>query len=265
MVWCNLRFKMRRNGLTLCCLALPLIFLAPSSRAQSFRPDADNIPEDRKAEGTVSVRDLTIPPKAFEDYQRGLQALHKQDSERSIRYFSDAIKKYPQYYEAYYHLGVAQKRIGQDDKALASFQSAIDLSNGKYALAEYAYGLILCKQGKTHEAERTVRYALAHDQNKPAGEVVLATVLLYSHRTEEAEKSAREALSLDPATCDAYLVLAGIHGEQHDYSLEVQDLDAFLALEPQGPRTDMVRGIRQVAAGLALRAASKGPTETTQP
>jgi tetratricopeptide (TPR) repeat protein len=266
MLRCKLHPKMRRHGLTLCCSALLLITLAPAARSQSFRPVADeNLPEDTKAEGTVSVRDLNIPPKAYEDFQRGLQALHKQDSDRSAHYFAEAIKRYPQYYEAYYHLGVAQKRLGQDEKAVASFQSAINLSEGKYALAEYAYALILCKQGKVHEAERTVRYALALDQNKPAGEVALATVLLYSHRPDEAEKSAREALSGDPTSGDAYLVLAGVHGEQGDYALEVQDLDAFLTLEPQGPRTDHVRGIRQAAAGLALRAASKNPTEGTQP
>lgn len=233
-------------------LSVGLFFaVCASSRAQNFRPDSDSAPEDRKAMGTVSVRDLSIPPKAFENFQRGLQELHKQDPGRSIHYFSKAIEKYPRYYEAYYHLGVAQKRLGQEDKAMTSFQTAIDLSAGKYALAEYAYALLQCKHGKTLDAERTVRYALELDQDKPIGEVVLGTVLLYEHRPEEAERSAREALSLDASNPDAYLVLAGVHGEKGDYLTEVEDLDAFLNLEPDGPRTTVVKNIRQVAENMA--------------
>ena len=213
--------------------------------------------------GTVSVRDLTIPAKAFENFQRGLQELHKQEPARSIHYFSKAIEKYPRYYEAYYHLGVAQKRLGQEEKAMTSFQAAIDLSAGKYALAEYAYALLQCKHGKALDAERTIRYALELDQDKPIGEVVLGTVLLYEHRAEEAEHSAREALSLDAGNPDAYLVLAGVHGEKGDYLTEVADLDAFLSLEPEGPRTGVVKNIRQVAENMATRTmASRNATST---
>jgi len=241
-----------------------LLGTSPSG-AQNFRPDTDAPMIDKKAEGTVSVRDLSIPPKAFEEFQRGLQQLEKQDPAGSIQHFNKAIEKYPKYFEAYYHLGVAQKRLGQNDKAMASFQSAIDFSNGKYALPAYAYALMLCKQGKARDAERTVRYALELQQNKPLGQVVLGTVLLYQHRTDEAEKTAREALSLDPNTPDAYLVLAGVDGEREDYASEVQELDQFLSLEPQSSRTPMVRDIRDVAQNLAIRTATKDDSESTQP
>jgi predicted Zn-dependent protease len=140
------------------------------------------------------------------------------------------------------------------------------VSGGKYALASFAYALIQCKQGKALEAERTVRYALELDQNRPIGEVVLGTVLLYQHKTDEAEKSARDALSLDADTPDAYLVLAGVHGEREDYAAEVQDLDAFLNIEPQtSSRVPAVRGIRQVAEGLAVRAAAKETPDSPHP
>jgi tetratricopeptide (TPR) repeat protein len=253
MVRCKLPFV--RALVVFSFFAVTLAFVgAPSSPAQNFRPDS---PEDKRAEGTVSVRDLGIPAKAFEDFQRGLQELGKQETVRSIRSFTKAIEKYPQYYEAYYHLGVAERRLGQDDKAMASFQTAIDLSNGKYALAEYGYALLLAKTGKTKDAEQSVRYGLELDQNRPIGEVVLATVLLTEHRVDEAEKHAREALSLDSNACDAYLVLAALHGQRGEYADEVQDLDSFLTIEPNSARTQMIKGIRDVAEGLATRAANK--------
>jgi tetratricopeptide (TPR) repeat protein len=112
------------------------VFLFPgpsTSSGQTYRFRSESPSLDRKSDATVSVRDLSIPPKAFAAYQHGLQKLHKGDNTHSIRDFNKAIEKFPQFYEAYYHLGVAQKRLGQNDKALSSFQTAINLSGGKYA------------------------------------------------------------------------------------------------------------------------------------
>jgi tetratricopeptide (TPR) repeat protein len=175
---------------------------------------------------------------------------------QSIRYFNKAIKKYPDYYEAYYRL-VAQKRLGQDDQAMASFQETISLSGGKYMLAEYAYALLLCSKGKAADAEQAVRYALESGEHKPIGEVVLGTVELYLRRPDDAEKSAREALSLDPNLPDGYLVLAAVYGVRNDYAAEIRELDMFINLEPTGPRADSVREIRRVAEGLAARMGTK--------
>jgi predicted Zn-dependent protease len=128
----------------------------------------------------------------------------------------------------------AQKRIGQEDPAL-----------------------LLCKQGKAKDAEQTVRYALNLEQSRPIGKVVLGTVLLFEHRAEEAEKVVRDALALDSSTVDAYLVLAGVHGEEGDYAAEVQDLNTFLGLEPQSARSAQVRSIREVAESMAIRISAK--------
>ena len=244
----------QRIGL-LASLSLGLLCCVPSASAQVLL--SDPIIEDKALEGTFSLRDSRIPFEAYADFQRGLQQLEKPDPARSEKFFKKAVEKYPAYYEAHYHLGLAQKRLGQSDEAAASFRKAIELSGGKYVLADYGYALLLCKQGKAAEAERVVRDALSLNQNRPVGEVVLGTVLMCLHRVEEAEKSARQALSLDPAAYDAYLILASVHGERTDYRAEVQDLDSFLALEPDGARADQVRGMRNSAESLANHSASK--------
>jgi Tfp pilus assembly protein PilF len=257
MVRCKFLFliALRRCLPLLPCL-LATLFGACPSQAQNLQSDPV-IYEDKRALGSISVRDMSIPRRAYEDFQRGLQQLQKQDAMRSMRYFWGAIDSYPQYYEAYYHIGVAQKRLGQDASAMNSFQKAIDLSAGKYPLAGYAMALLLCKQGNTKEAERSVRYALEQGQTLSLGEVVLGTVLLYQHRIDEAEKAVREALSLDDTFSDAYLVLAGVHGERGDYVGEVQDLDEFLNHEPESPRSGQVRSIRDVAESLAVHTAAQ--------
>src|SRR5437588_3829754 len=111
----------------------------------------------------VSVRELQIPPKAEHEYQQGLKRLLKRDPGGSLVHFAAAIEKYPDYFEVYYHKGMAEMALNKEDEAMQSFQRAIDLSDGRYARAEFGYGLILCRQGKTEEAERIVRHGLEAD------------------------------------------------------------------------------------------------------
>jgi Tfp pilus assembly protein PilF len=255
LIRCAFLLKQRIGLLASLPFSLCLLLCVPSASAQVLL--SDPISEDKALQGTFSLRDSRIPFEAYADFQLGLQQLEKPDPARSEKFFKKAVAKYPPYYEAYYHIGVAQKRLGQIDEAAASFRKAIGLSGGKYVLADYGYALLLCKQGKATEAERVVRDALSLNQNKPVGEVVLGTVLMCLHRVGEAETSAREALSLDPAAYDAYLILASVHSERSDYSSEVHDLDSFLALEPDGARADQVRGMRNSAETLANRTASK--------
>src|SRR6266404_3607184 len=174
---------------------------APRANAQisNFAPT--------KKTPTVSVRELQRPSKARDEFERGLRRLEKRDPAGSLKHFNAAIQISGDYYEVYYHRGVAEMQLGESDEAMQSFQRAIDLSDGRYARAEFGYGLILCRQGKTEEAERIVRHGLEADPNSSDGHVVLGYVLLKSNRLDEAEKSAHEALELnDPNSAKAYLV-----------------------------------------------------------
>ncbi len=210
---------------------------------------------------TVSVHELKVPSKAQDFYQKGLQRLEK-DPATSADYFTKAISKYSDYYEAYYQLGQAQARLKQTGAALKSFQTAIDLSGGKFAPAEFAYGLLLCNQGKAKDAERIVRQGLEQDSNQSFGHLALGVVLLKLGRPDEAEKSAREVLLRNPRFPEAYLVLADAHGAKKDYAAEIKDLDAFLSLAPDGPRSDFARQLRSAAQRLASEFAH--PSQTSQ-
>ena len=235
------------RGPALCCSIF--ILCVPSAFAQSFPPEMGVSGADKKVEKTISVRDLSIPRKAFDNFQRGLERLKKRDAAGSITYFSKAIEKYPQYFEAYYHLGIAQQAVGQDEKAAASFQSAVNLSGGKYAVAQYAYAMILCRQGKIMEGERILRYALDTDLSayRAIGKAFLGHALLMLNQPEEAERNAHEALLLNPRISEAYLVLAAVHARQSDFPAMLQDIDAFLQFEPPGNRAEAVRRIRDAA------------------
>jgi Tfp pilus assembly protein PilF len=206
---------------------------------------------------TVTMHELCVPAKAQSLFQDGLVHLRKQDYAASIRSFSKAIAKYPDFYEAYYHLGLAQVNLGRKDQAANSFQSAINLSGGKYSWADFAYGLLLCQQGKVKDAEIAVRQGLLENQNSPDGHIAMAVVDLHLDRLDEAEKNARDALSLSARAHNAYLVLADIHNLQRNYSAEVQDLNSFLSLQLNGPRSQYARDLLSAAQRMASETAAR--------
>src|SRR5262249_15214279 len=75
-----------------------------------------------RVDSTVSVRQLQVSSKAKDNFERGLERLFKQDPAGSIKHFAAAIAAAPDYFEAYYHQGVAEAQLGRNEEAMRSFQ-----------------------------------------------------------------------------------------------------------------------------------------------
>jgi tetratricopeptide (TPR) repeat protein len=207
-----------------------------------------------KGEPRVSVRELQIPQKARDEFDRGLRRLAKRDPAGSLRHFDAAIRVFPDYYEVYYHEGIVALQLRNNDEALRCFQKAIDLSGGSYARAEFGYGLALLRQGKPEEAETVVRHGLEADSNNVDGHVVLGFVLLKLNRREEAEKKAREVLDSNSVnSAKGYLVLSDVDGVTGNYEGQVRDLDAYLKLRPNDPNKTTLQAVRDLAKRLAAK------------
>ena len=207
----------------------------------------------RRTDYLVSVRELRIPVKARNAFEKGLERLARNDANGSRAQFMRATTTFPDYYEAYYHMGVADLRLGREEEAAQAFQKAIDLSGGRYAWAQFALGLLLCRRGEYAEAETVIRKGLDVDGNPAIGHLFLSVALFRLNRLEEAEKSAREALLRKPGFARAYLVLADVHGRRGEYGMQVHDLDAYLKLETDGPASKRVREVREVVRQIVFR------------
>jgi Flp pilus assembly protein TadD len=201
----------------------------------------------------VSVRELKIPGKARNAFEKGLERLAKNDSDGSRTQFVRATTAFPNYYEAYYHIGVADLRLGREEEAAQAFQKAIDLSGGHYAWAQFALGLLLCRRGEYPEAETVIRRGLDVDGSSATGHLFLSVALFRLNRLEEAEKSAREALLRKPSLAWAYLMLADVHARRGEHGMQLHDLDAYLKLEPDGPASKRVREVREVVRRIVFR------------
>jgi tetratricopeptide (TPR) repeat protein len=195
---------------------------------------------------TVSVRELKMPDKARGEYKKGLESIGKKDWPGSLSHFRKATKAFPEYYEAYYHLGLTETNLGRLDEAMQAFEKAVDLSGGRYAWADFGIGYVLYLEGKAREAETVLRRGLEVDNNSPDGHVILGMALLRLDNPDEAEKCAREALLRNPNFAAAYLVLADSFARRHNYREQLEELETYLKLEPSGAASERARQVRDV-------------------
>lgn len=204
-------------------------------------------PQPAQSANTVSVRELAIPGKAKEEYRKGLVSLAKRELANSLKHFTSAVRAFPGYFEAIYHQGIVETDLGHPEAAMQDFQMAVELSGGRYAKAQFGMGYLYYLQGNATQAENITRRGLDLDPDSADGYVILGMTLLRLNRTEEAEKSAREALLRDPNHADAYLVLADTCARRERYQEQIQDLDAYLKLDPTGSASKRAREVREVA------------------
>jgi tetratricopeptide (TPR) repeat protein len=210
-------------------------------------------PQPAQSANTVSVRELAIPGKAKEEYRKGLVSLAKRELTNSLKHFASAVRAFPGYFEAIYHQGIVETDLGHHEAAMQDFQTAVNMSGGRYARAQFGIGYLYYLQGDADQAESITRRGLELDPDSADGYVILGMTLLRLNRTDEAEKSAREALLHDPNKADAYLVLADSCARRQNYREQVQDLDTYLKMDPAGPASKRAREVREVAQQILNR------------
>jgi tetratricopeptide (TPR) repeat protein len=201
----------------------------------------------------VSVHDLKVPGKARRAYDKGLALLQKKDFEGSLARFKEATDDFPNYYEAYYQIGLANLELRRGDAAEHALQRAIDLSGGGYVNAEFALGALLVDRKDYVNAERVLRRAIDVDASSWKGHMFLGQALFGQNRLAEAEKSVREVLLRRPDLPSAYILMANIHIKRQEFVLGIKYLDTFLSMKPTGPTSDQARAVRAAAEQVMTR------------
>ena len=253
---------MNRFRMTLSCLfallLLPLLCSAQSAPQTNAPPPPDGASQ-------VSAHELRIPQKARKAFNKGTELLAAKESSASIPEFQQAIKIFPEFYEAYYKIGLADLNLQRYPEAQTAFETSLELSKGRYPPSQFGLGVALCMQKQFTEAEEAIRAGLDQYPGDAAGHFTLAWVLFTAARLREAEKSARQAVLYNANLATAYLLLAQIHLRQSDLSAVTADLDAYLKLDPEGPHNAEARAIRTQAERVLAKQQGTGPVLAKTP
>lgn len=202
--------------------------------------------------GSVSVHELKVPRKARSAYEKGIESLAK-NPEVSLEHFKEATNAFPNYYEAFYQIGLVNMELRRGAEAEQALQRSIDLSAGGYAEPQFALGVVLCERQAYTDAERVLRHAIDVDPNSWKGYVFLGEALFGQNRLDEARKNANAALLRKSDAASAFILLANIHIRRHEYVMALNELDKYLALKPTGPTADQARDVRNAAQRVVTR------------
>lgn len=195
----------------------------------------------------VSVQELMVPEKARRFYDKGLQRLAKQDAAGSLEEFKKATAAYPEYSQAYFQIGVVNMQLSRLDEAEQALQRAIDVSSGREAGPQFALAALFCQREQFADAERVARRGMERDAGSWKGPYLLGQALFGLNRVDEAERHVREAVLRKPDAAGAYALLADIHLRNSNYPAVLQDLDAYMKLQPDAPASERARHLRAEA------------------
>jgi tetratricopeptide (TPR) repeat protein len=194
----------------------------------------------------VSQHELSVPPKARQSFDKGLQLIvEKSDYRAAIAEFNKAIAKFPDYYEAYAAMGLAQSKMGDAAAAEGSLRKSIQMSDEKYPQALIDLGSFYNTGKRFSDAEPLLRKAIDLDTSSWRAQYELAVTLSGEKKFADAIPSATAARDANSANPQIYLLLYTLHIETDNYSAAVADIDAYLKLAPNGPMADRVRKLRE--------------------
>jgi tetratricopeptide (TPR) repeat protein len=211
-------------------LISPIACLAQSEFTEGTRPAATP-----KNDYVVSVQELRMSGKGRKAFEKGAALLEKGDAAASLAYFDGAIAEFPGFYQAHYQLGIAHFRLGHTIEAEQAFQKSIDLTGGGYAPPEFGMGMLLCQKQELEKAETVIQRGLDLQPGSVSGKYFLGLAQFGLNHLVEAERSVRQVLVRKAKFAQAYFLLARIHQRQNDSPAVVEDLKAYLKLDPHSP------------------------------
>ena len=220
-----------------------------------------------KSLAPVSERQLRIPRKAQEEFDKGIQQIvDKSDYRAAVKQFAKAIGKYPSYYEAYAAMGLAQNKMGDAAAAESALRKSISLSSEKYPQAMLDLASMFNSRKQFSEAEPLLRKAIALDASSWRAQFELAVSLAGQNRFKDAAAGAAAARDLKPDNQQIYLFLYNLHIQANDFPAALLDTQAYLKLAPDGPISDRVRRMQeQVQKALQKSAAGSGNSLVAAP
>ena len=192
--------------------------------------------------GVINASLAKVPQAAREQFSKGLEAVGKNDIKTAIEKFTEAVRLYPQFAEAYNELGKMYLKTGDMTKAEEALRRTLQL-NEKNAGAQLNYGIVLLKQRKMLEAEKELEKAVLADETATTPHLYLGISLLALDYQDYAETEFLKAISLkdDEAIAQAHRYLGGIYWKRGNYKQAVAELEKYLKFSPKAADAEKTR------------------------
>jgi len=186
--------------------------------------------------GEVSVADANIPPKARKAFEKGMHNLEQKEWNSAKGNFDEALAQYPKYALAKNGLAMAYVNLGQGEKAVEEFKSALTLDQN-IPTANLYLGQFYYDNKKYKEAEPYLTRAQVADPNSPQVLTALANCELWNGEPDQALANARKVHLLKDHNkfAVAHLIAADVLTSRNQNKEAAQEYELFLKEDPKSP------------------------------
>jgi Tfp pilus assembly protein PilF len=224
-----------------------------------LKPDGAGAAEP-VASGRVSAHEMSMPKAAREAFAAGKKKMYvDKNAQEALVDFQAAVAAAPDYYEALNQMALVEVDLGKSADAETHLRKAIEVSGDKYGEADVSLGTLLLDRGQSAEGEKTLRRGVELSPDFWLGHYELGRALLNQEKASEALKSAEQARSLSPGTAIIYRLLSNIHLREKDYAALLEDIDAYIKLDPDSPAGIRAKTLRVEVAQKVAAAGSMPP------
>jgi Carboxypeptidase regulatory-like domain/Tetratricopeptide repeat len=223
---------------------LDLSFTSDRGLSIYLTPNPDD-PATPSPAGRVSAHEMSMPQTARDLLASGEKDLYtNKNPKEALAKFKRAVSAAPDFYEAYYQMGMAYLTMGNRDETEKSFRKSIEVSNDKFGEPVIGLASLMIDKGDLVQSEMMTRHGLELSPKAWFGYYQLGRIQFNENKIADAQKSAEQARSLAPDTALVYRLLCSVHLREKEYAAVIEDIDAYLKLDPDSPAATRAKEIR---------------------
>ncbi len=167
--------------------------------------------------------------------------IEKKDYEQALDECEKALAVNRENLEAFNLKGIALRRKGLIDQAIATYQDILKAKPFQ-ARIHYNLGVAYSKLGNLEAARRAYEKALEIKPRYPEAHANLGDIFLRQGHEDDAAREFQAALDIAPQFAMAHANLAEVHLRNKEYAKCLSEIEAALALDPDLPAAHCTRG-----------------------
>jgi len=183
------------------------------------------------------------PSKAVSLYKKALSSDKKGKRSDAIRQLEEAIQIAPNFYNAYYDLGIFYREAGRSADAEAAFLRASELNQSSIEPLVNLSSLYI-EDNRLEQAVEVSEAAVKRNGKSASAFFNLGLALYKISMLDRAEDALKSAFSLAPKMFQVRLLLANVYMKLQRYDSLMEQLDGYLAENPEGEQRSAVEEIR---------------------
>ncbi len=204
-------------------------------------PKKDEGLEPGSTQPMVGVESLAVPAEARAEFDLAIKAFDNGgDFETGQRHLQEAVRLYPEYYQAHHLLGTSYLDQGRWVEAEQALRRALEINQG-YAPSHFALAMLYREQGRDEEARAELQQGVQSDPNSWKAQFELAEILVEEGKTKEAGVHARRAHELAPEEPMVHVLLANVRLKERDLAGAKEEFKHYLERAPDGAMVTEVK------------------------